>query len=187
MQRRINAAMGDLNRYDRFEMLYAQYQRGVGHYLTRLCGDPEVAKELAQEAFLRAFKYLDGYDAKRENESGWIYRIARNVFVDYRVRIGKRLDSQLPGAFEDIETAADPRNAVAEHDEQELRGALAKLVRELPVPERDVLILHKVRGLSVEQTARQLGISKRTVNRKLSAALFLLKGRLTEAGFSVSK
>lgn len=90
------AAAGDL---DAFEALVRQYQEPVWRFLTHLVGDAALAEDVAQEAFLRAYRHLDRF-AHQARFSTWLFQIARNAGIDSlrRRERGRRLAEAVPPA-----------------------------------------------------------------------------------------
>lgn len=65
-----------------FKILYQRYYQTIVNFLYQKIRDPEMAEELAQETFLKAYKGIDGFKGKSSFKN-WLYTIARNKFVDY--------------------------------------------------------------------------------------------------------
>ena len=65
-----------------FKILYQRYYQTIVNFLCQKIRDREMAEELAQETFLKAYKGLDGFKGKSSFKN-WLYTIARNKFVDY--------------------------------------------------------------------------------------------------------
>ena len=65
-----------------FKILYQRYYQTIVNFLYQNIRDPEMAEELAQETFLKAYKGLDVFKGKSSFKN-WLYTIARNKFVDY--------------------------------------------------------------------------------------------------------
>lgn len=128
------------------------HQDAVYRLLWRLNnGDRELALDLAQDTFVRAFSALDGFRAGAPMRP-WLFRIANNLFLDYvRKKRPESLDelaeSGLDAGYEDPAIAAVGEGT-------DLAAALAQL----PVPWRQALILRHDDDLSYEQIAETLGI-----------------------------
>src|SRR5690606_10260925 len=80
-----------------FAELIRRHQGKVRGLLLRLAGDRPLADDLAQEAFLRAYRGLAGFEG-RARFSTWLYRIAYNVYLNHRTRT--REHAALPEGFE---------------------------------------------------------------------------------------
>jgi len=76
-----------------FEVLVLRHQRPLFHYLGRMGLDAAETEDLAQEAFLRAYRHLHRFDPRRARFSTWLFTIARRC-TDYRL-----LQWQQPGVY----------------------------------------------------------------------------------------
>jgi len=144
-------------------------------------GSPAAAEDLAQELYLKIAGRPPGEAA--ENPQALIYRIALNLMVD-RTRGEARAaarDAQWRGAHrtslagEDI--AEEPPADEAAASRQRLRQ-LVEAVAGLPPQMQRAFTLHKLDGLSHAETARSMGISVKSVEKHVSAALRALTARL---------
>lgn len=150
----------------RFQQSYEAHRSRIEGFLRTLCRDSDLAAELCQETFVRAFRYRESFDARKGSEEAWLFQVARNVFLaDFR-RSKARSTSTIPENTRDP-LALDPSAALG-------RAEITRAIESLPGPEREVLILRRLEGKTVEQTAAQLNVSPRSVNRRLAAALQIL-------------
>jgi RNA polymerase sigma-70 factor (ECF subfamily) len=143
--------------------LFDHYSDAIFAYLYRLVGNREVAEELAQESFLRA------YNARRRlmqaaNQRAWLYRVATNAAFDH-LRRGRRF-AWLP--WSSLDELRAPQPDVADAANQ--RDALEHAFQALPVDYRAPLLLHCYDGLSVAEVADALGISEGAVKMRLRRA-----------------
>ena len=145
-------------------------------------GDSTLSEDLTQETFASAWAAMAGYRGGG-SVSAWLHRIAYNKFIDHCRRV-KRNDR----AFDSLRSRNCPTHTgpgcaeLVAGDEQ--RRILWAAVRELEPPERAVVVLHYVRGLSLRQTARilaePLGTVKWRTNRGLKTLRNLLAGRMSK-------
>ena len=149
-----------------FEEIVKRYQRRVYGVALRIVRRHDVADDVAQEAFIRAYQALDRFDPSRPF-GPWICRIAANLAVNH-VRSPEARESPLPeGHGETPAAGADPLGGVLERESREvLEAALATL----PAEQRAVLVLRAVEGLSYREIADSLGISPGTVMSRLFRA-----------------
>lgn len=145
-----------------FEPIVQRYQRILFSVAYRMLGNYDDALDATQNAFIKAYQGLDGYDPKRRFFS-WIYRIAVNECLNARRarRPGEQLDDRLP----DVE--AGPQELV-EHGERSanIDAALVKLSEE----HRLVLVLRHFADLSYSEMSEALGIPEKTVKSRLFEA-----------------
>jgi RNA polymerase sigma-70 factor (sigma-E family) len=154
------------------EAEYTEYviaRRGHLHraaYL--LCGDAHRAEDLVQTTLVKL--YLAWSKIRKDgNVEAFARRIMVNAYIDETRRPWRRRERL--GLFTD-----DP--SVLADDSVEVRDALVTALAELPPGQRKVVILRHYWGLSVEETARDLGISTGTVKSQTSAALKRLEAAL---------
>jgi len=143
----------------------------------RLLGNPEDARDAAQETYLRAYRYLARYRPGHDFEA-WLYRIAVNACRDvYR----RRRAAGAVRSFE-AETAAgrmaEPRSdsdseAMASQSQQ--RRLVLEALAALPPGQRAALVLHDLEGKTSRQVAEILGSRPGTVRSQLASARARLK------------
>lgn len=162
--------------------LVTRYQDRVFNACWRICGHLEDARDITQDAFLKAFENLD----KFRGDSGfytWLFRIAVNLALSHRRTARRRgtvsLDqvdaaagTQADGLSKRI--AADPGPAESA-SRTELQGRVAKALQALDDEQRAVIVLRDIEGLDYQQIAEILEIPTGTVKSRLHrarAALF---------------
>jgi RNA polymerase sigma-70 factor (ECF subfamily) len=121
-----------------FGELVRRYERRLLRVILRFVRDPDLAEDLAQEAFLRVYERLDQFDASRRF-GPWLFRIGVNVTLDYLRRRKRRIWTSLftdngRDKWPDPPTA-DPRAQIDLHQE------VWKVIEELPEKYRIVLVL----------------------------------------------
>lgn len=152
-----------------FAELASRHRRLVERLCRRFFGDAEVARDLAQESFTKAFAGLSTYRAEMPFAS-WLRRIVINVCYD-ELRRRQRRPEELVGSFGDAEAAwvelvnsATPEEIVAGAQERREAHDLAhRLLALLKPDDRTVLILKESEELSVAEIAAQLGWSEAKV------------------------
>lgn len=122
--------------------LFARHYRDIHRYLARMAGRPDVADDLTQEVFLRAVRALDAGGDTIAHERGWIFSIARHLFVDYCRREG-------PRKTDTAALTAEPAQAAG----QQLSIELAQALGRLPDADRECFLLKEIGGLSYEEIA----------------------------------
>jgi RNA polymerase sigma-70 factor, ECF subfamily len=142
------------------------YQRRVYGVARRILRRHDLADDVTQETFLRAFERLGSYDDARPF-GPWICRIAANLAISlvrsprFREEEFASGDGETPGA------GAGPLERVLE---EERESAVAAAVANLPEDQRAVLVLRAVEELSYAEIAEALGIPEGTVMSRLSRA-----------------
>jgi len=164
------ARQGDLRA---FEEIVRLYQRRVYGVALRIVRAHDVADDVAQEAFVRAWRSLDRFELGRPF-GPWVCRIAANLAVNH-VRSPRAREEGLPEGHGET-PAADPGPLGAVLD-AEARRVLDEAVATLPAEQRAVFVLRAVEEMSYAQIAEALGISPGTVMSRL----FRARERLAKA------
>jgi RNA polymerase sigma-70 factor (ECF subfamily) len=146
--------------------LFARHYRDVHRYLARMAGRPDVADDLAQEVFLRAVSALESDRQSIRHERGWIFAIARHLFLDYCRKEGTRAVAPAVG----VEPVTDAG--------QDLAVQLAQALDRLLPPDRECFLLKEVGGLSYEEIASVCQCSTDSVRARLYRTRVALRGLL---------
>lgn len=153
-----------------FESLVAAHEDRLFSIALRVLGDRSDAEEAAQDAFVRAYRALDGYDAARIRDlrlRPWLATIVVNVCRN-RTRVRRVRTVELafdPGA----EPAADPLTTSG------AREAWAGLLAGLPPAQRTAVVLRHVDGLSYAEMAEALGRPEGTLKAQVHRGLAALR------------
>lgn len=162
--RQHGAAAGDEDRIARW---FKELRKPVRRWLSRRASVPAAElDDLAQEVFLRLLRYSE--KTVIENPLGYLLRIAGNVASEWRgrARVARPHDQQW---LDDllIESEQEPENSVCQaHSDDTVQAA----VDQLPLRQRQVLLLRVNEGLTYKQIAARLGLSPRVVLRDLARA-----------------
>lgn len=160
-----------------FEELVVSHEAAVLRVL-RLLGIPRDDRDdVAQDVFIRIFRYLDGFRPGRPF-AGWVYRITVNAAHDYRSRARRRRQEEVEWMPSLDETAGDDPAPDSADDRLDLRQRLERALDVLSERERAVFVLREIEGLSTREVARSLGITGITVRRHLGRARLSLRRAL---------
>ena len=161
-------------RAEAFEPLVAPYRAPVVALAYRLTRDREEAREVAQEAFLKAFRSLGRFDVSRSFRN-WLFQIAANEARD-RLRKSRRERFALEAAALErpdgaaAGTGVARRGPEADRERAEVRSGIMGLLGLLGPREREVFVLRDLEELDIRETARALGCSAISVRVNLSSA-----------------
>jgi RNA polymerase sigma factor (sigma-70 family) len=145
--------------------------RVYGLALTML-QDPGLAEDVAQEAFVRAWRHAATYDARRARVSTWLLTIARNAALDRaRVRSAMPVDPDEVVARLDV---ADTSAGVDVPERERLRTALAGL----PEEQRRALVLAAYGGRTAREIAELDGVPLGTVKTRIRSGMAKLRTTL---------
>jgi RNA polymerase sigma-70 factor (ECF subfamily) len=157
------ARQGDL---PAFEEVVRRYQRRVYGVALRIVRAHDVADDVAQEAFVRAWQSLDRFDLARPF-GPWVCRIAANLAVNH-VRSPRAREEGLPeGSAEAPSADPGPLGAVLDREAQQV---LDRAVAGLPAEQRAVFVLRAVEEMSYAEIAEALSLSPGTVMSRLFRA-----------------
>ena len=168
----------------RFEALSVLYDRHAASALTlakRITGDPTIAEDVVQDAFLSIWRSSGSYSARRASGRTWILALVRHRAIDATRGTARRerasLGSNDAVAIEVADTADEPVLAVIR--EETARGARAAM-RALPLPQREILWLTYFEELTNTETAALVDIPLGTVKSRLRLGLAKLHDRLAD-------
>jgi RNA polymerase sigma-70 factor, ECF subfamily len=159
---------------DAFRALVVRYQRKVYAVALGIVKDPDLAWDVAQEAFVRVHQSLATFEGKSAF-STWLFRITTHLAIDtirkerpaLKEDVDEVREADLAGGGEGILSTAlgnDPRANVLR---RELAAKIQDALATLSEKHRTILVLREVEGLSYEELAQRLGIHKGTVMSRL--------------------
>lgn len=161
-----------------FAELYGLYWQRIRSFMLRRGADTALAEELTQETFLSVWSKARQFDPARGDEAGWIYTIARNLFID-RVRRQK--------AFYDMVAKIEPPGPTTVVDDVVDRVAADQAavrvntaIAELPRDQADVIQLAFVEGLAHHEIAARLKVPLGTVKSRMRLAYAKLRTSLED-------
>jgi RNA polymerase sigma-70 factor (ECF subfamily) len=156
-----------------FARLYERYFDRVYAFALTRTGDRTAAEDVTAETFRLAFQNLARYEWRGVPFSAWLFRIAANAASDLRRRQAR--ESALGERPDEATDGWDVRFIEAEE-----RGRLFELVRRLPRPQRDVIVMRFGEEKSIKQIAQAVGRSDGAVKKLQARALRALRAWLEE-------
>ncbi|MGS2739378.1 RNA polymerase sigma factor [Sinomicrobium sp. M5D2P17] len=158
-----------------FTVLYYRYAGKIRGFLYRLRLNTHT-DDIIQETFITVWRKRHDMDASG-SIGAYILTIARNLAL-------KSMKNELQLAISDLSAADIPdlTDMDSTMTKEAFHRALESSIEKLPDRPREILILKRIKGLSTEEIARELGISKSTVENHMNRALATLKEELS--GFS---
>jgi RNA polymerase sigma-70 factor, ECF subfamily len=156
-----------------FEGLVRRWQGPLVNLAYRFCRDRSRAEEMAQEAFLRAYRSLDHW--RREAAfSTWLFALATNLYCSELRRIPMRI---VP--LDDVPEPRDPRAVDGGLEDEDRDRTVRRAVFALPAKYREALILFYFHDMDVPSTARSLALPEGTVKARLFRGREMLRNRLS--------
>jgi RNA polymerase sigma factor (sigma-70 family) len=169
-------ATGDADAAAEFVGRFQSKAVGLALAITR---DRVDAEEVAQDAFVRAWRYAASYDPRRGSVSGWLLTIVRNVALD-RIRVSSRR-RELP--FEELPAALERAEVPDVADSAGDRDSVARIVtsmRSLPSEQRDALLAVTLFGYTTGELSAATGVPLGTVKTRIRLGLRKVRDQLEE-------
>ncbi len=170
-----------------FSEIVDRYQRRLFGLMIHACGDRELAEDMTQEAFARAYRKIDLFAGESQFYT-WLARIAMNLLASNKRR--KRLENQveregLDPVVDSFPSGQSPEDALIVAETQR---CVQEAVGQLEESRRAVLLLRDFDGMDYDAIAEVLEIPIGTVRSRLHRARLdlreLLQARATELGLS---
>jgi len=182
-----------------FRSLLERLQQPIIGYLHRLVGDPEVARDLAQDTFLQVYKELPKVSIMYALDA-WIYRIATNYGLRYlnRRRLRKIIRFSFQTENSDIPNEVTYGSDAMSHndlmhlsqmspsfeEQTELRMLVKAAMEQLPPKDAACVMLHYGEGMTYEQIATIIDISPEAVRKRVSRGVVKFRAVYTQEGRS---
>ncbi|MFA7386899.1 MAG: RNA polymerase sigma factor RpoE [Thiohalobacteraceae bacterium] len=165
-----------------FDLLVRKYQNRIVHLVTRYLHDPVEAQDVAQEAFIKAYRALPSFRGDSAFYT-WLYRIAINTAKNYLLAQSRRppaddIDAQDAEQFSG-ETGLreyDTPEHLALRDE--IEATIAAAIEALPEELRTAITLRELEGLSYEEIAQAMECPIGTVRSRIFRAREAIEGRI---------
>lgn len=154
-----------------FTRIFDQHRHAVHAYFLGRVADPELARDLVQETFLRVWRRLSELGPlPEERQRAWIFTVARNLAIDsYRASAARQAAEEAMRHY----AATQDTTVAGPHLHAELGERLAQLdaaIRRLPEDQRVILSMATAGGLTSRQIGEALGEPAGTVRYRLSQA-----------------
>ena len=162
---------GDVNA---FERIVRRWQRPIVNLAYRFCRDSARAEEMAQEAFLRAYRGLRSW-RKDAAFSTWLFALATNLYSSEVQRVPLKLVS-----LEDVVHSSETGTVDLNADDNLRDDAIRRSVLALPSKYRDAVILFYFHEMDLPAAAQSLGIPVGTLKARLFRGRELLRARLQD-------
>ena len=156
------------------EQLYRKYYASVLLYCTVLCGNEELAKDITADAFIKAYLSLpDEVPSFRF----WLLRVCKNLWIDH-LRKHRREISEEPLQYIAGEVSPEVRYLQSERSR-----CLWRAIADLPPMDRELVTLHYVSGLPLQQIAPIVGKTYPAVRQRMVRLRQTLKSKMEEEGY----
>ncbi|MBU9723559.1 MULTISPECIES: RNA polymerase sigma factor [Bacillaceae] len=164
------------------ETWFEEYSDPIFKYICMMTRDYQQAEDLTQETFIKAYRSMDSFE-RNASEKTWLFRIAHNVTIDY---LRKQRPLQL---FESFLSNKKDGNPLPEDviNMKESYREVYQAIGSLKNSYKEVIILRKIKGFSIEETSQILNWSETKVKVTLHRAMPILRKQLEKEGFLYEK
>lgn len=163
-----------------FELLIKEYQKGAYNIAYRMLGDVEDAKDASQEAIIKIYRSIGGFQMKSSFKT-WFFRVVTNTCLDYRRKRSRNKVVYIDNTFESEdgsmkrqyeEPSDGPEEALIKN---ELREDLQRMIMEMPEKYRTAVILRDIRGFSYGEIGEILELPDGTVKSRINRGRLMLR------------
>ena len=158
-----------------FHLLVAKYQRKIFRLLSRLIRDAAEVEDVAQEAFIKAYRALPNFRGDSAFYT-WLYRIAINTAKNHLVSQGRRAPTTTEADIEEAETFDDGEHLRDLNTpdsmllSKQVAEAVNRAIDQLPEDLRTAIVLREIEGLSYEEIAESMNCPIGTVRSRIFRA-----------------
>jgi RNA polymerase sigma-70 factor (family 1) len=159
-----------------FQQLFNTYWHKIYANALHLIKSPEAARDLAQEVFIKIWLTREKLSDVHQFES-WLYRVAKNVFIDH---LRRQLVVDSMQDIIAIEEGSDEQNPQRRLELNELINQVNGAIASLPAQMQTAFRLSRFHGLTHEQIARHMNISKATSQNYIARSLVVIRRHLMQ-------
>ena len=158
-----------------FDLLVSKYQRKIFRLLSRLIRDQAEVEDVAQEAFIKAYRALPNFRGDSAFYT-WLYRIAINTAKNHLVSQGRRAPTTTEADIEEAETFDDGEHLRDLNTpdsmllSKQVAEAVNRAIDQLPEDLRTAIVLREIEGLSYEEIAESMNCPIGTVRSRIFRA-----------------
>lgn len=161
---------------DAFRELVLRFERPVYSLIARMVQDSSTAEDLAQEAFVKAYRSLRSYDASRKLSS-WLFKIAHNTAIDHlrksspdTVPLDASPDEEGRGGLAAVLADGSAEDPAAAAERRDMARALERAIARLRPEYRESVVLFYIEGASYQEICDVTGLPLGTVKTNLHRA-----------------
>lgn len=174
---------------DAFRELVVRFERPVYSLIVRMVQDPGTAEDLAQEAFVKAWRSLRTYDASRKLSS-WLFKIAHNTTIDHlrrhvpdTVSLEAPQDDEGRGGLAAVLSDDSVENPAAAAERRDMARSLERAISRLRPEYREAVVLFYLEGATYQEICDVTGQPLGTVKTNLHRARKELAAEMSALGW----
>lgn len=158
-----------------FDLLVLKYQRKIMRLLSRMIRDPSEIEDVAQEAFIKAYRALPQFRGESAFYT-WLYRIAINTARNWLAQNNRRPSTPSAQENEDGETfdatdnLTDSSNPESEMASRQIAETVNKAINDLPEELRNAIVMREIDGMTYEDIAESMSCPIGTVRSRIFRA-----------------
>ena len=172
-----------------FRELVVRFERPVYSLIVRMVQDPATAEDLAQEAFVKAYRSLRTYDASRKLSS-WLFKIAHNTAIDHlrrhapeTVSLEAPQDEEGRGGLAAVLADGSVEDPAAAAERRDMARSLERAISRLRPEYREAVVLFYLEGASYQEICETTGLPLGTVKTNLHRARKELAAEMSALGW----
>lgn len=166
-----------------FDLLVLKYQRKIMRLLSRMIRDPAETEDVAQEAFIKAYRALPQFRGDSAFYT-WLYRIAINTARNWLATNKRRpqsyssFESEEGETFDETENLTDHSTPESELASREIAQTVNKAIEDLPEELRSAIVMREIDGMTYEDIAQSMNCPIGTVRSRIFRAREAIATRL---------
>lgn len=151
------------------EEAFKKWNQALFRYVYARLGKSEIAEEITQEAFVKAWQYRESFDSQKSSLKNWLFAITINTLRDHLRKFKNRKEDQLN------ENIQDRTNLSEESEQKDTIDFVFRQIHRLKEREQNLLILHYREDFTLEEVSRIMGLKYSTAKTAIHRALKKLK------------
>ena len=174
-----------------FRDLVLRFERPVFSLIARMVQDPAMAEDLAQEAFVKAYRSLHTYDASRKLSS-WLFKIAHNTAIDHlrkhapeTVSLESPQEDEGRGGLAAVLSDGSVEDPAAAAERRDMARSLERAISRLRPEYREAVVLFYVEGATYQEICDVTGLPLGTVKTNLHRARKELAQEMSALGWGI--
>jgi RNA polymerase sigma-70 factor (ECF subfamily) len=166
-----------------FDLLVLKYQRKIMRLLSRMIRDPAETEDVAQEAFIKAYRALPQFRGDSAFYT-WLYRIAINTARNWlatnkrRPNTSSSVENEEGETFDQSDNLTDNSTPESELASREIAQTVNRAIEDLPEELRNAIVMREIDGMSYEDIAQSMNCPIGTVRSRIFRAREAIATRL---------